>query len=93
MTMTSLAFIDTLGAFAPALLGGFYMKTLATLFIGIVIFSSSFSSAFALGGCGPNRHRNAWGACVWGGQNQAWCLRHTGHDAVRMPNGNLRCFR
>lgn len=72
------------------------MRTLRTLLLGIVILSSLSSAvtpAFALGGCGPNRHRNAWGYCVWGGQNQAWCLRHTGHTAVRMPNGTLRCFR
>jgi hypothetical protein len=69
------------------------MKTLAAMLVGLAIVSSSFSSAFALGGCGPNGHRNAWGNCVWGGQNQAWCLRHTGHTAVRMPNGNLHCFR
>jgi hypothetical protein len=72
------------------------MNTLRTVLLGIVILSTTLSSvapAIALGGCGPNRHRNAWGACVWGGQNQAWCLRNTGHTAVRMPNGNLRCFR
>lgn len=72
------------------------MRTLRTLLLGIVILSSlsaAIAPAFALGGCGPNRHRNAWGYCVWGGQNQAWCLRHTGHTAVRMPNGTLRCFR
>jgi hypothetical protein len=73
------------------------MKTLRTVLLGAVILSTTLSSAvapaFALGGCGPNRHRNAWGQCVWGGQNQAWCLRYTGHTAVRMPNGTLRCFR
>jgi hypothetical protein len=69
------------------------MKMLKTVLLGILILSTSFSAAFALGGCGPNRHRNAWGHCVWGGQNQDWCLRRTGHPAVRMPNGNLRCFR
>jgi hypothetical protein len=72
------------------------MKTLRTVLLGIVILSAALSSAvapaLALGGCGPNGHRNAWGQCVWGGQNQAWCLRHTGHPAVRMPNGTLRCF-
>jgi len=55
--------------------------------------SSVVTPAFALGGCGPNRHRNAWGACAYGGQNQDWCLRRTGHPATRMPNGTLRCFR
>jgi hypothetical protein len=72
------------------------MKTLRTVLLGVVILSTTLSSAvapaLALGGCGPNGHRNAWGQCVWGGQNQAWCLRHTGHPAVRMPNGTLRCF-
>jgi hypothetical protein len=72
------------------------MKTLRTVLLGVVILSATLSSAvapaLALGGCGPNGHRNAWGQCVWGGQNQAWCLRHTGHPAVRMPNGTLRCF-
>jgi hypothetical protein len=72
------------------------MKSLRTVLLGIAILSATFSAvapALALGGCGPNRHRNAWGYCVWGGQNQAWCLRHTGHTAVRMPNGTMRCFR
>ncbi len=73
------------------------MKTLSNVLLGVAIFSAILSAAvapaFALGGCGPNGHRNGWGRCVWGGQNQAWCLRHTGHPAVRMPNGTLRCFR
>lgn len=73
------------------------MKTLRTVLLGVVILSTILSSAvtpaLALGGCGPNGHRNAWGRCVWGGQNQAWCVRHTGHPAVRMPNGTWRCFR
>ena len=72
------------------------MKKLAIKLLGVVIVSASLSSAispaFALGGCGPNRHRNGWGECVWGGQNQDWCLRRTGHPATRMPNGNLRCY-
>ena len=70
-----------------------FMKTLMTVLLATVMLSASLSSVFALGGCGPNRHRNGWGNCVWGGQNQDWCLRRTGHAAVRMPNGNLRCFR
>jgi hypothetical protein len=74
------------------------MKKLSATLLGVVIFSAALSSAvtpaFALGGCGPNRHRSSVsGECVWGGQNQAWCLRHTGHTAVRMPNGTMRCFR
>ncbi|MHB8884550.1 MAG: GCG_CRPN prefix-to-repeats domain-containing protein [Methylovirgula sp.] len=72
------------------------MKSLRTALLGVAILSATLlavAPAFALGGCGPNRHRNPWGRCVWGGQNQAWCVRHTGHPAVRMPNGTLRCFR
>ncbi len=72
------------------------MKTFRIALFAVVTvaaISSAVAPAFALGGCGPNRHRNGWGNCVWGGQNQAWCVRHTGHTAVRMPNGNLRCFR
>jgi hypothetical protein len=33
------------------------------------------------------------GQCIPGGQNQAWCLRHTGRPAVRMPDGRLLCIR
>jgi hypothetical protein len=72
------------------------MRRLSMKLLGVMIISATLSSAispaFALGGCGPNRHRNAWGQCVWGGQNQDWCLRTTGHPATRMPNGTLRCF-
>lgn len=72
-------------------------KVLATL-VGSVIVSAGLSSsvtpAFALGGCGPNYHRSSvTGRCIWGGQNQAWCVRHTGHRAVRAPNGDLVCIR
>ena len=73
------------------------MKSLSVKLLGAALISLTLSSAitpaFALGGCGPNRHRNAWGYCAWGGQNQGWCVRHTGHRATRMPNGTLRCFR
>jgi hypothetical protein len=72
------------------------MRKLAIKLLGIAIISATLSSAitpaYALGGCGPNRHRNGWGQCVWGGQNQDWCLRTTGHPATRMPNGTLRCL-
>src|SRR5271154_4993326 len=72
------------------------MKKLSMKLLGVVIISATLSSAvspaFALGGCGPNRHRNGWGQCVWGGQNQDWCLRTTGHRATRMPDGTLRCL-
>lgn len=73
------------------------MKMLRNVLLGLAILSAGLASAaapaFALGGCGPNAHRNAWGYCVFGGQNQAWCLRHTGHPATRMPNGTLVCIR
>ncbi|SFK19531.1 GCG_CRPN prefix-to-repeats domain-containing protein [Methylocapsa palsarum] len=73
------------------------MKKLSAALLGALIFSATLLSvvapASALGGCGPNRHRNAWGYCVYGGQNQNWCLRTTGHTATRMPDGTLRCFR
>ena len=59
------------------------MKNLSVKLLGLVVLSavlsSAISPAFALGGCGPNRHRNGWGQCVWGGQNEDWCLRTTGH--------------
>ncbi len=73
------------------------MKKLSATLLGVVILSAALSSAvtpaLALGGCGPNGHRGPYGGCRWGGQNQAWCLRHTGHTAVRMPDGTMRCFR
>ena len=73
------------------------MKKLFAALAGVVLLSTAISPvvtpAFALGGCGPNRHRNALGYCVYGGQNQDWCLRKTGHPATRMPDGTLRCFR
>ena len=73
------------------------MKKLSAALLGVVILSTALSSAaapaFALGDCGPNRHRNPWGHCVWGGQNQAWCLRHTGHVAAPGPNGTRWCTR
>jgi hypothetical protein len=72
------------------------MRKLSIKLLGVVIISATLSSAispaFALGGCGPNQHRNGWGQCVWGGQNEDWCLRTTGHRATRMPNGTLRCL-
>lgn len=74
------------------------MKTLsATLFAAVILaaaLSSAVTPASALGGCGPNAHRSSvTGRCIWGGQNQAWCVRHTGRPAVRMPNGTLVCIR
>lgn len=73
------------------------MKSFGTVLLGIVIVSTIVSSAapaFALGGCGPNRHRSSYtGRCIWGGQNQGWCIKHTGHPAVRGPNGRMICIR
>jgi hypothetical protein len=70
------------------------MKMLLATLLGVMIVSADLTPAFALGGCGPNRHRSSvTGRCIWGGQNEAWCLRHTGHRAVRMPNGELVCVR
>ena len=66
--------------------------TLAALAIASTLVSSLTPPAMALGGCGPNRHRNAFGICIFGGQNQNFCLRRTGHFATRMPNGTLRCL-
>ena len=73
------------------------VKTLIVSVLGAIILSTALTAAstpaLALGGCGANMHRGANGACYWGGQNQAWCLRHTGHVATRMPNGEMICFR
>lgn len=66
-----------------ALLGAFVLS---------VTMSSVATPALALGGCGPNGHRNGAGVCVPGGQNQGWCIKKTGHPATRMPNGQLRCL-
>ena len=71
------------------------MKTISSALLGVLIVAfvtSAISPAFALGGCGPNRHLDGYGRCVWGGQNQDWCLRKTGHTATRMPNGTMRCL-
>jgi len=49
------------------------MKSLRTLLLGGAIAAAALLSAapaFALGGCGYNYHRNAYGRCVWDGQNQ-----------------------
>ena len=74
-----------------------FMKSLRTGLLGVAIAAATLSSvapeAFALGGCGPNRHRNAYGRCVWGGQNQSWCVRTTGHRATYVGGGRWRCFR
>ena len=71
------------------------MKMSSTLLTALTLSAAGLWSATipaqALGGCGPNRHRNAYGYCVWGGQNQAWCLRHTGHVAGYGPYGTRWC--
>ena len=72
------------------------MRSLQAALIGVVAISAALSAAspaFALSGCGPNAHRNAYGVCVFGGQNQNYCLRRTGHPATRMPDGSVRCLR
>ncbi|MGO9740963.1 MAG: GCG_CRPN prefix-to-repeats domain-containing protein [Roseiarcus sp.] len=73
------------------------MNRVSAAILGLLVVFSTVSTiatpALALGGCGPNGHRDRWGHCVFGGQNQAWCLRHTGHPAVRAPNGEMICYR
>ena len=64
---------------------------IGTALLSIVI-SSMASPALALGGCGRNYHRDRWGHCVFGGQNEDYCLRHTGHRGTRLPNGTVHCF-
>jgi hypothetical protein len=76
------------------------MKSLKTVLFSVAIaaatlFLLSLSAAppaHALGGCGYNYHRDAWGRCVWGGQNQDWCIRMTGHRRVYVGRGVYRCF-
>jgi hypothetical protein len=72
------------------------MKKLFAGLLGVAVVSTAIWSmttpASALGGCGPNGHRDRWGHCVFGGQNEDWCIRKTGHPAVRMPDGTLRCL-
>lgn len=72
------------------------MKKFSAALLGIVILSTAILSmatpASALGGCGVNGHRNGAGRCVFGGQNQDYCIRTKGHPAVRMPNGTMRCI-
>jgi len=72
------------------------MKKFSAALLGLSLLSAVLSAvtpASALGGCGPNEHRVANGTCVYGGQNQNWCLRKTGHEATRMPNGELKCLK
>jgi hypothetical protein len=70
------------------------MKKLAIKLLGVVIVSviGDFARVRVrrLRSESPSQRM---GECVWGGQNQDWCLRRTGHRATRMPNGTLRCYR
>jgi hypothetical protein len=72
------------------------MKSVSAALFGIAVLSAAVwltaTPALALGGCGPNAHRNGAGRCVFGGQNEDWCIRKTGHPATRMPNGTMRCL-
>ena len=73
-----------------------FIKSLRLVLLGVAMAAATLSSVepvSALGGCGPNRHRNACGRCVWGGQNEDWCLRKTGHRATYVGRGIWRCFR
>jgi hypothetical protein len=71
------------------------MRKFSVAVLGAVVFSTILSMAvapaFALGGCGPNYHRDGYGNCVWGGQNEDYCMRTKGHPATRMPNGTMVC--
>jgi len=72
---------------------GASMKKLWLALLGTVVLSTtlSFTPAFALGGCGQNYHRDGNGKCVFGGQNEDYCLKTKGHPATRMPNGSMVC--
>ena len=63
--------------------------------LGAVVISTTVSlpasPAFALGGCGENYHRDGHGNCVFGGQDEDYCLKTKGHPATRMPNGTMVC--
>src|SRR3974377_1232466 len=75
IVMKALRVVRLSGCCAPA--GGVFLS---------VALSSAVTPAFALGGCGPNFHRSSvTGQCIWGGQNQAWCVRHKGRAAVPGP--------
>ena len=79
-TLTGAAVIAASAAVTPAAI------------LGTLASSVAVTPAAALGACGPNRHRNAFGHCVFGGQNQDWCLRHTGHVATYVGYGRRHCF-
>jgi hypothetical protein len=71
-------------------------KRLSAPLLGVVIVAASLAAAVspasALGDCGPNRHRGPFGGCRWGGQNEGWCLRHTGHVNTPGPGGTHWCL-
>jgi len=73
------------------------MKKFWFTFLGAAVVSTTLSLAItpvvALGGCGANYHRDGNGNCVFGGQNQDYCLKTKGHPATRMPNGTLVCSK
>ena len=81
------------------------MKKLSATLLGIAFLSGTLlatlfaapsmvvTPAYALGDCGPNMHRGDNGRCYWGGQNEAWCLKHTGHKAVHLPDGEVICYK
>lgn len=72
------------------------MKRLSAALLGAVIVSAAISwaatPASALGGCGKNYHRDAYGNCVFGGQNQNYCLMTKGRRATLMSDGTYRCI-
>ena len=76
---------------AATLLGTAFVTgtLLATL---LAVPSVVVTPAYALGGCGKDMHRGAGGRCYWGGQDEAWCLKHTGHKAV-FVDGEWICYR
>ena len=71
------------------------MKKLSLALLGAAVLTAVLSlaipPAFALGGCGPNYHRDGSGNCVFGGQNEDYCMKTKGHPATRMPNGTMVC--
>ena len=72
------------------------MKKITLALLGAATLAAGVlpaTTASALGGCGPNGHRNFRGVCVFGGQNQDFCIRRTGHRAGYGPHGERICRR
>ena len=71
------------------------VKRFSLALLGAVVLSATLSlavsPAFALGDCAANYHPNENGKCVFGGQNEDYCLKTKGHPATRMPNGTMVC--